>query len=102
MARRYHQSPVSPQYQLFGGQNEHCHTARRRPRRLTQKHYFLAIIFGAAWGAIIAMHTGQHAALIMGAVTGISFLLSVVAFQECLSLRRRLDAVLVVLRKSEG
>jgi hypothetical protein len=74
----------------------------RHPGKFTQRHYFLAIVLGAAFGGLNAFYLSQYALLAVGVIAGTGFLLGVVAFQETLSLRRRLDAALVLLRKKES
>ena len=74
----------------------------KRPRLFTQWNYWFAIIFSSAWGSFIATYTGHNAQLFLGVIAGIALLVGLAALQECLSLRRRLDAVLVLVRTREG
>lgn len=74
----------------------------RHPGKFTQRHYFLAIVLGAAFGGLNAFYLGQYALLAVGVLAGAGFWLAVGAFQETLSLRCRLDAALVLLRKKES
>lgn len=70
-----------------------------RPKKFSQWDYVLATGVGGCIGAINS-YAGDYAQLFAGILAGIGFSLGVVAFQECLSLRRRLDAAIVLLLKN--
>ncbi|MBS1144951.1 MAG: hypothetical protein H6R14_2357 [Proteobacteria bacterium] len=72
---------------------------RARPTNFSQWHYVLAIVAGGCIGALNA-YAGEYAQLFMGMSAGIGFFVGVVAFQECLKLRRRFDAAIVLLLKN--
>jgi hypothetical protein len=74
-------------------------SARPRPTNLSQWHYGLAIVAGGCLGAV-NVYAGEHAQLLVGILAGIGFFLGIAAFQECLSLRRRLNAAIVLLLKN--
>lgn len=61
-------------------------------------HYGAAIVTGGGIGAANAF-AGEHAQLLVGILAGIGFCVGGAAFQECLCLRRRLDAAIVLLLK---
>ena len=73
----------------------------KRPRNFSPWNYGLSLLFGSAWGVFIASYTGPHAQLILGSASGIAVILSITTFWECLRLRRRLDAAIVLLLKRE-
>ena len=75
---------------------------RKRPRLFSIWNYWLSLLVGSVWGAIIVLYTGPHAQIILGAASGIALLLAAAAFKECLNLRRRLDAAIFLLLKQEG
>lgn len=80
-------------------QHEALELIRARPTNFSQWHYGLAIVAGGCIGALNA-YAGEHAQLLVGILAGIGFFVGVVAFQECLSLRRRFDAAIVLLLKN--
>jgi hypothetical protein len=63
--------------------------------------YLFWLVVGFVWGGSTAAWT-THGALFIGAVAGAAFFLAAVAFRECLDLRRRLDATLVLLRSRDA
>ena len=70
----------------------------RQPKHASQWSYGFNIVFGSILGGYLAFYERSHGQLLLGAVSGAAFFLSITVFQECLRLRRRLDAAIVLLR----
>jgi 4-amino-4-deoxy-L-arabinose transferase-like glycosyltransferase len=70
----------------------------KRRRLLSNWNCWIPVTIGIAWGDFIATYSGPYTQWILGAASGIAVSLAVTAFDECISLRRRLDAVIVLLR----
>ena len=69
----------------------------RRPKFAAQWSYWLNTVFGSSLGGYLASYGGSHGQLLLGAVSGAAFFLSLTVFQDCIRLRRRLDAAIVLL-----
>ena len=69
----------------------------KRTRPLSWWQYVVLVAFGSAWGWYVSSST-PHATLLIGIASGIGVALGAGAFRECINLRRRLDAALVLLR----
>ncbi len=69
-------------------------------RALAGWHYPLLIAVGAALGWSLSAGAGPATHLLSCMVAGVGFFLGSAAFIECIALRRRLDAALVLLSKS--
>lgn len=54
-------------------------------------------VLGGAWGWVVFL-AGQKATLLVSIAAGSGFFLAAAAFLECVRLKRRLDAVLVLVR----
>ncbi|MCT7328728.1 hypothetical protein [Ralstonia mojiangensis] len=63
--------------------------------------YFFWLVVGFVWGGSTGAWA-THGALFIGAVAGAAFFLAAAAFRECIDLRRRLDATLVLLRSRDA
>jgi hypothetical protein len=60
------------------------------------------IVLGGSFGWIFSsVVTGSSGLLFIGVAVGVAFFLAAVTFRECVNLRRRLDAVVVLLRASD-
>ncbi|MDP3539019.1 MAG: hypothetical protein Q8S26_10015 [Azonexus sp.] len=70
-----------------------------RSPNFSQWHYGLTIVVGCCLG-VLNTYAGEHAQLLAGILAGTGFSLGVVAFQQCIILRRRLDAAIVLLLKN--
>ncbi|NOS97402.1 MAG: hypothetical protein HOP25_02895 [Methylotenera sp.] len=70
------------------------------PKRFSNWDYGLWTLIGFAWGWFVS--SSEEAPLILSVASGIAFFLSVAVFRECLRLRRRLDAAIVLLLKYEA
>jgi hypothetical protein len=71
--------------------------ALRAPRpKLALWHMFLTAVIGAgiAW---LGAHAGANSVFAIGIAAEVGFLLAVTAYVECIRLRRRLDAAVVLL-----
>ncbi|MCV2369839.1 hypothetical protein [Roseateles oligotrophus] len=73
----------------------------KRPKFFSMWNYWLSLLFGAAWGVFMVSYAGPYTQLILGAASGIALVLAIAVFKECLSLRRRLDAVITLLLQHE-
>ena len=58
----------------------------------------VALVAGNTW---LGAHAGSTTMFVVGAVAQLGFLLAVNAHVECIKLRKRLDAALVLLRENE-
>ena len=67
-----------------------------RTPALSWWHLVLLLIVGAAIGWLGA-HAGSNSVFIIGVAAEVGFLIAVTAFAECIRLRRRLDAALLLL-----
>ncbi len=81
-------------------QQEALELLRARPKNFSQWHYALALAGGGCLGVLNTYAAGAYAQLFVGILAGMGFFLGIVAFQECLSSRRRLDAAIVLLLKN--
>ena len=79
-------------------QSAALHRLGEPQRPLNQWIYALFIGLGAAWGWLASSNTGAHAQLLVGITSGVAFFLAICAFQECIRLRRRLEAILVLFK----
>ena len=59
------------------------------------------LVLGGAWGFLISK-SGYVGTELIGATTGAAFFLAAGAFKECIALRRRLEAVIVLLRQDQA
>jgi hypothetical protein len=61
-------------------------------------HLLGNLVAGVAIGSSSSRFAGPSGPVIVGVVSGVGFFLGIAACNECLSLRRRLDAVVALLR----
>ena len=73
----------------------------RRPGLFNQWHYWLLLVLGSVVGGALTYSGGSRAQLVLAPVAAIALFLGGATFQECLRLRRRLDAAIVLLRINE-
>lgn len=62
-------------------------------------HYWLTLLFGVGWGLVVAQ---IEVPWLVSSVAGAGLFLAAAAFVQCVRLRRRLDAVVVLLRQTRG
>jgi hypothetical protein len=71
-----------------------------RQRPLNQWFYALCIAFGAGLGWLVSSSPqGAHAQMTVAVTSGVAFFLAICAFQECIRLRRRVEAMLVLVKR---
>jgi hypothetical protein len=72
----------------------------KRPHVFSWWHVcvLVLLIAGNAW---LSTHAGSTTVFVVGGIAQLGFLLAINAHVECLKLRRRIDAALVLLRQSE-
>ncbi|MGC1547622.1 MAG: hypothetical protein WA777_03765 [Rhodanobacter sp.] len=70
-------------------------------RPFSQWHYWLLLLLVSTAGGFIASYSGPHNQLVLSTVVMIAVSLAAAAFLEGIRNRRRLDAVLVLLRANQ-
>ena len=76
-------------------------TLSQPQRSFTSWQYVGWLVLGGAWGFFISksVHVGTE---LIGATAGAAFFLAAAAFKECITLRRKLEAVIVLWRQNQA
>lgn len=72
----------------------------QRYRPVTTWQYAMALVAGVLWGVLVASQLGSNGSILIGAAAGVGMFVGAASYRQCIQMRRRLDAALVLLQAS--
>jgi|GEM_PF-2264662 len=72
------------------------HTLLNEKRTVFSWQYLGLILLGGFWGWLV-LKTGAYSSVFVAVAAGVGFVLACAAFIECVKLRRRLEALIVLV-----
>ena len=70
----------------------------QRYRPMTSWHYAVALVAGALWGVLVASQLGPNGPILIGAAAGVGLFVGAASYRQGMQMRRRLDAIQVLLQ----